>query len=151
MGDSNLKLARNIPTGIEVHAVPGLTFKHVVTILSRLQTTDNPVRIVISAGINHRDAQFAELQTELEQLRQAVADSAHEIIFAGVPISNSHGKEHVRNINRINDELKERFQDRFIRPIGREGVVIAASDTYWVHHTQLTTDKALLSIIDFLE
>jgi DNA-binding FrmR family transcriptional regulator len=151
IGDSNLKLARNIPEGTEVHCFPGLHFSHAAAILNKLHTDSNPLRVVIAAGINHRDHSITELDTELKRLKGAVGESEHEILVMGVPSSHSHGEDLQRKINLINGRLRTTYQNRYIEPIGRDEVTVAEFDLYGIHHNQPTTDKVIESILRFLD
>ena len=150
-GDSNMNLARKIPPGTEVHSFPGLRFGHAADILNKLHRPDNPLRVVIAAGVNHRDDLTSSVDGELDQLQRAVADSDHEVIMAGVPVSHTHNPNQKRLINSINARLRETYQGRFAEAIKPEHVIIEAKDAYKIHHTQTTTDKVIDSILTFLD
>jgi len=58
IADSNLKIVRNIPTVCEVHAYPGMAFKHATEILTVTKLPTSVENIVVVIGINQRNLSF---------------------------------------------------------------------------------------------
>jgi hypothetical protein len=150
IGDSNLTLARQIPENVEVHAFPGMLLQHATAVLRKLPRLNNPIKVIIAVGINHRDWSWEDLEPEMEDLHRTIGDFGGEIYLAGVPLNNKLNQDQRGTLTALNNKMKEWQEGHFISPILTEEVEVTPTDRYRIHHTQETTDKVMQSFYDFL-
>ena len=91
VGDSNLRQFAPIPSGWEVHCLPGARFNHINNALQDvLINRSNTLSVVyVQAGINHRDQHPDEYRRQLERLMMLNSQTEVTIAFVGVPRSRS--------------------------------------------------------------
>lgn len=151
IGDSNLSLARKIPSDFEVHAFPGMHLQHATSVINKLpRGRERPLRVILSVGINHRDWSKEDLEPEINALREVVDKAEAEIYLAGVPLHGSLNNSQKEILTTLNNNMKDWQRGHYINPILTSDVDIIPSDRYRIHHTQETTDRVMQSFIDFL-
>ena len=148
VGDSNLRKVTPIPSGWEVHCLPGGKLQHMNAALKDLllRCSTELAVVYVQAGINHRDQQPDEYRRHLEQLMMLNCQTSVEIAFVGVPKSRSLTPTQRENIDALNDLTSHAFADQFVQPIPEDQVEILQTDTQKIHHTAYTTGRIMSSI-----
>ena len=148
IGDSNLKLARHLPSDWQVISFPGLKFEEKLYLLLGLSTGNLPPNIIIAVGMNNRDDPFEKctkptMDHILTKLLKNLQPSPTRIFAVGV--SAPHMEPFVdRNIRRINEHLAHTFADRFIQPLKSDEIKMTGGTG--IHYNQVTVDKIINSI-----
>jgi len=96
IADSNLQLAKNLPSNWEVHAYPGMNFKNAIAAVSSVQPPTTLENIIIAVAINHLGLSFTKTtQTDMNKLQRAVEiHSTQNAFMTGVSTGSSRMKKH---------------------------------------------------------
>src|SRR6201996_4028559 len=148
LGDSNMRLARNIPDDWEIHVYPGAYLRHAVSLLQTTGLPDSIKNIVVAVGVNHRSMEYASTKLEFGRVRaQAKILGGKQLHFLGVSTSSGLSTTEAANIRQLNADAGSSFGNRkFIRPLPTEQVTIAPSDPFRIHHDHPTVDRVIESI-----
>jgi hypothetical protein len=150
LADSNMKAARSIPDGMEVHCLPGAALRHVVGALSRFPNSGT-YDVVIQVGINDRNLTPWEIDDEILRLTQALKAVANirTSVALGLSCSTSLPENEQGSINHFNAEMKKMMtQEHWIPP--RHDVKIVQGDKWGIHHTPDTIDQILEDVQEFM-
>jgi len=142
VGDSNLRATPSVPTGWEVHCLPGGKIKHMNAVLEDVLSSPGMLSAVyVQAGINHRDSRPVSYAKDLERLTELnTVSSSVKVVFVGVSKPSSLGESERRNIDSLNDTMTASYLD-YISPLPDDHVKIAPGDSYGIHHTPATVAK----------
>jgi len=146
IGDSNLRNFSLVPTGWEVHCLPGARFNHINNALEDvLIRRSNSLSVVyVQAGINHRDQHPDEYRRQLQRLMMLNSQTDVTIAFVGVPTSTKLTPEQRSNIDALNELMSNAFVDQFVEPLADGQVEILQKDN--IHHSAWTSRKIMTSI-----
>jgi hypothetical protein len=150
IGDSNLKNVNNIPKDWEVHSLPGARLSHAVGAISRLETINQPVSVVVHIGINHRnrvdvttDEELKDIMAEL-QINSAIC----KLFFAGTSIPTTLPNDEALNILALNDKVKSFVHEsNYIPPLDDKDVEVREDDPFGIHYTTRTANNIMANIV----
>jgi hypothetical protein len=148
LGDSNMRLARNIPDDWEIHAYPGAYLKHAANLLQPNKQPnklpDSIKNIVVAVGVNNRSWVYARsTKPDLTRVGTRAKALGGRVHFLGISTSGLSSDEDA-NIKQLNTDARSSFGRNFIHPLPTEQVIIAPSDP--IHHDQSTVDRIIDSI-----
>ena len=146
IADSNMRSARNIPDGWEVHAYPGAYLLHVANLLQSTKFPESVKNIIVSAGINNRSWDYARsCKHDLLSVCTKAKQLGNKVHFLG--ISSSGLPAHIAaNVRMMNTDAEAHLNKRFIQPLQPDQVTIVSLDPQKIHHDRTTVDKIINSI-----
>lgn len=154
ISDSNLNLAKSLPSNWEVNVYGGATFSHMATILNNFvpfHTKYNKLRaIVVSVGINSRGNKRHLTTVEHNKLMRAMGRFKVPVFLLGVSPPQTLSEREAQEIHAINQYSRENFGSVFIEPLPANQVSVLPSDKYGIHYDQSTVNKICFRMHDFL-
>ena len=146
IGDSNLRTFSPVPTGWEIHCLPGAKFNNINDALQDvlIRRSDSLSVVYVQTGINHRDKHPDEYRRQLERLMMLNSQTDVTIAYVGVPRSTKLTPAQRNNIDALNEIMSNAFVDEFVEPIPDGQVEILQKDN--IHHSAWTSRKIMTSI-----
>ena len=144
LGDSNMRLARNLPNGWEAHVYPGAHLNNMATIIQKMEKPDSLTTVVVAAGINNRTWQVDNIRHDIYKVSNVASNRNLTCHFVGVSIPpkiTEDEKSHLRSLNKI---ASERFRHRYINSVSE--VSVSPTDRYKIHYDQNTVDQIIGNI-----
>jgi hypothetical protein len=144
LGDSNMKLARNIPDDWEIHAYPGAYLSHAAILLQTKDLPESIKNIVVAVGVNNRSWKYTvSTKPDLTRVGTRAKALGGRVHFLGISTSGLPSFQDT-NIKQLNTDARSSFGRNYIHPLPTEQVIIAPSDP--IHHDQSTVDRIIDSI-----
>ena len=144
LGDSNLRLARDLPTDWEVHVFPGCDLNNAAMILSKLQITKDLKHIITCVGINNKSEPLSNVKLEINKLfngsNKFKGIQGH---FLGVGIPDSIQGVERQNLEGLNKLGSSKFSLNYIDPLPCRDINIIPNDKYKIHYDQFTVDSTI--------
>lgn len=152
IGDSNLKSAKHVPPGCEIHCFPGVKLQHAVSAIQRLRV-DRQYDIVIQVGINHRFDTMETITHQINELATLHRDSpsVRRLFAVQLSVAETLPAQQLRNVEAFNLKLLSVLgPERCIYPLHPKSIFINKTDIHGIHHTIPTIRRITTSISNFL-
>lgn len=143
LGDSNLRLVRNIPETVQVHVYPGATLKNISHLLNNTKLPTSIQDVVIAVGINHRAWNYdVSVKPDLGKAHAAVVRQLKRAHFLGVSTSTQLPQRQQETIKSLNDDARQKFGGfrHYISPLRHDQVTILSTDRFLIHHDSATVN-----------
>lgn len=146
IGDSNLRLTRNLPAEWEAHVFPGAYLSHAATIIDQLKPSKSLRSIVVACGINNRGWPLRDIKHDVNKVANAALKKRLPIHFVGVSISPKLLQSEHQKMDELNKMAQEKFKLAFIKPLEPHEVSVSPTDKFQIHYDQCTVDKIVSNI-----
>ena len=147
IGDSNMKLARDLPKDWEIHALCGGRFHHVTTILRQLQLSSCLRCIIVQVGINHNEDLDEIRRDEAEDMLRELRRLEVRSLYVGVSIPSGLSNESTATLEALNTDMFKYFAASYVYELDPKEVKIDPADPYGVHYTGSTVDRIIDSVV----
>lgn len=144
LGDSNLKLLRDLPPDWEAHVFPGCDLNNAALLISKLHTNKELRHIITLVGINNRSGPLNNIKNDVSKLFNAFSKiKGVQGHFLGVGIPDSiQGGERL-NLENLNKLGAAKFSIHYIEPLKSKDISIFMGDKFRIHYDQITVDRTL--------
>jgi hypothetical protein len=147
LGDENVQDATDVPTNLKVISLPGARIRHVARAIKDYQG-DKPLHLAIQIGINNRDQSETDSSEEINDLSIALGCNSHvaDFIVFGPSTSAVLNEATATRMQRLNENLNNKFDAEFVEPLSTDEVHVCADDRYRVKHTVDTVTNVIKQI-----
>ena len=146
IGDSNMRLIKDIPADWEAHVFPGAYLSHASNIINRLPEFNNLRTIIVAVGINNRGWQLKEIKNDINKVYNSADKKNVALHFVGVSIFEGLSDAEKHTLRELNKIAKDKFKQRYIAPLDSNEVSVSLTDERKVHY-DTTTVNTLFSKI----
>lgn len=146
IADSNMRLAKNIRSDMELHVFPGSKLHHVIHILNSAVITSKVKNIVIAVGINDRSSNPYTCSSNLTDIVEICRNFKKSCHFLGVSYGDLPVRER-NNIDDLNRAASGLLRTGYIQPLAAQAVKINPDDKrYRIHFDDNTVCKIMHTI-----
>ena len=118
VGDSNLRLCREVPFGWQIECIPGIHLSQLKNILHHTDRTSKCLKnIVIQAGINDRFSSRPDVESCIDAAKQPGVTIHYQGISMSRECATKLGSITSSNIYTINKSAKKHIGKFYINPL----------------------------------